>query len=509
MVVFILISNSKTLTTMKYFNIKLQNKAKVISLLAVFVFCCSSVFSQTANTEYFMQSSYTKTNLNPALRPDRGHIGIPGLSNIYVDFKTNTFNLDHFMFKGVGENGKTGTFLHQNVSYSDFMDGVSKNNYLGSEVSVSVIDFGFYTGDMYFTFDASVRTSFSANIPDDVFGFVKKGVTLTNDTGDNYDFSNVSAEANSFLQLGLGASKPIMDDALMLGAKVKFLMGIANAKFKLEKMNLNVGRDEWTLESKAKMQVIYHDVSPTYDDDDCFDGADLGSGFAFSGYGLGFDLGAVFEPGKVFNFYDGNDFLNNFKVSASLTDIGFISWKKQGMYLETDPSRVNITGQHNISFDDDSDNSLDNILDDIEDDFRDAVNLKDADINNLKTTTGLRVKMNWGVEYEVLYNKLNVGLLSSTYFTPNKNITEVTLGSSYKPIKWIELGLSYSFIYSKYKTFGCAIHFNPGHAINLFVASDYVIPRWNSDFVPTTSRGLNFQFGLAVGLGKMNPKYTK
>lgn len=50
--------------------------------------------------------------------------------------------LDHFLFKGVGENGKTGAFLHSNVSYDKFMEGISKNNYFNADVNVTVLDLG-------------------------------------------------------------------------------------------------------------------------------------------------------------------------------------------------------------------------------------------------------------------------------------------------------------------------------------------------------------------------------
>ena len=44
------------------------------------------------------------------------------------------------------------------------------------------------------------------------------------------------------------------------------------------------------------------------------------------------------------------------------------------------------------------------------------------------------------------------------------------------------------------------MHFNPGNAFNFFIASDYLIPQWNSDYVPTVSRGINVQIGMAIGL---------
>ncbi|MCC8146502.1 MAG: DUF5723 family protein [Bacteroidales bacterium] len=489
-------------------NRKLWNRIKIFSYMVIFIFCCSSSFAQIANAEYFMRSSYSKTSLNPALRPERGYIGIPGLSNVFIDYKTNTLNLDHFLFKGVGENGKTGTFLHSNVSYDDFMKNISRNNYLSSDVNVSILDFGMYREDLYISFDASVRANASGNIPEEVFSFLKKGITLRNDEGDTYDFSDISADLNSYMQLGFGASYPFMENSLVIGAKAKILFGLANARFKLDKMQLNIGRDEWTLESQALLQAVYHKVHPEYNEEGYFDGIDIGSGIGFSGFGLGLDLGFTYEPGQMYEFFQEYRFLNNLKISGSFTDIGFIRWNKnKTMFLETDPEKMSVTGNHTISFENNSGNSLENIIDDIGDDFRKAINLKESQSDNLKTSTGLRAKMNWGLEYGIIPGQLNVGVLSSTYFNPHKTLTEFTLGSAYRPIEEIELGLSYSFMYSKFRAFGFAVHFNPGNAFNFFIASDYLFPSVNSDFLPAKSAGINLQVGMAIGFGQLNPHW--
>lgn len=473
-------------------------RVKSLLLLLTVIFGGQSLLAQAPATEYFMTTSYTKMNLNPALRPDKGYVGIPGLTNIYVDYKTNAFNLDHFIFPGLGENGKAATFMHKDVSYNDFMKNISDNNYFNADVNVTVLGFGFYVKDLFLNFDVSARGNIQGNIPKDVFGFVKKGVTLDGDEGDNYDFKEISADVLGYVQVGVGGSYPLLNKSLLVGAKAKVLLGVVNSRFRTNKLNINVGRDEWTMESHATLQASYSSITAKYDEDNRFDGFDI-DGFGISGVGFGFDLGASFTPGKFFQFADNLDFLNRFTISASLNDVGFINWdKSKSVYLETDPSSINITGKHTISFDNNDDNSLEDIIDDISDEFEDAINLRDGSTDNMKTSTGIRARMNWGLEYEVLPKKLNVGMLTSTYFNTAKAFTEFTLGTAYRPTGGIELGLSYSFVHSQFNTFGASLHL--GRCF--FISGDYVIPHVNSDFIPTTSRGVNVQFGFAVPIGK-------
>lgn len=88
-------------------------------------------------------------------------------------------------------------------------------------------------------------------------------------------------------------------------------------------------------------------------------------------------------------------------------------------------------------------------------------------------------------------------LPGNTYTLTN----EVLTNPRNRPIKWCQVSGSYSFMHSKFKTFGFALNLSPGF-INLFLACDYLVFKRTPQFIPLNTSTTNFQLGLAIPLGK-------
>ena len=470
---------------------QIYNRTKITIALFGISFFVNSAFGQSAHTEYFLSSSYFKTSLNPALRPARGYIGIPGLTNFSIGYETNTFALENFLFPGAGEGGKTGLFLNEKVTYDQFMKGISGQNYLNLDINETLLGFGFYAGDAFLTFDASIRVDAEVNVPENVFDFVK-GVAL--DGNKTYDLGGISADAFAYGQIGLGGSYPLLDNSLVLGAKVKVLLGLANGRAYLDGMKLNIGEDTWSVSgTQASIELAMKGIKPQYNEDGKFNGFDSDDlAIGVNGFGLGFDLGATFKPGYFLD--DKSSFLNNFTVSAAVTDLGFINWNKSNsLYLATNPAdEIIISGDKTIDFE-----ASDDIFADLEGSFKDAYNFKENS-EKINGKTNLHAKLNWGVEYAFTEENINVGLLSTTWFNSIKTVSEYTVGGAIKPLNWLEAGLSYSFIYGGFQTVGLSLHLGS----IFYIASDYVLPETNSTFIPVSAKALNFQIGVAIPIGE-------
>jgi hypothetical protein len=437
-----------------------------------------------------MSSSFTKTFLNPAKRPEKGFIGFPGVANTMVDLKTNTFTLDRFFFPGLGEDGKTAWFMNEAVGYEQFMNGISNNNYLNYDMDYTPLGFGFYAKELFFSFDLSLRGKSALNIPKSVFDFAKEGFT-SEDRDLSYNFSNVSGSALVFTQLGAGVSFPVWDRALVIGVKAKALLGHAFAQFKIDNMHLQLGHDQWNIQSQASLQVAC--LKAEYDEDGIFSGFDSDEISPINGNGWGLDLGLTFTPGNHFNFTGGSEFLNHFTFSAAVTDLGYITWTKNE-YLTTDPNEILITGSAQST----AIENFGDIFEGLGDSIQNIVAFRENSTNK-NTTTAIGAKLNAGVEYAV-NNRFNIGFLSSTYFNPVQTISEYTLAGAYRPRSGFECGFSYSFVHSRFQTFGLALHFGP----SLFIAGDYVIPHISSEPIPlpTTTNAFNLQFGCVIPIGK-------
>ena len=467
----------------------------LLAVIAVFLISTNiTTKAQASHTGYFIKTLPTRTDMNPALQPENGYIGFPFLSNITTSAVTNTFNLDHFLFPG--QYPKPLTFMHHDVSVEEFMKNISNDNYLSVDADFTLFSAGWRKGNGFWFFDITSRTHVEGNVPKSLFEFAKVGFSATEER--SYNMKDTRIIGDSHVQLGLGHSRSFLDNDLTVGVKGKVLLGIGNVDANIKDLYVSGGPGGWTARSSAKLSGSAPGIYAKYDSKDKFETLDI-DGFTISGYGLGVDLGGVYKLNTVANLIPVSwlsDFVSNLNVSMSLTDIGFISWsKKNSIEMESPESTVEIPSTESSLNDGDA---LIDQFDDVVDDLLEALNFQEVEGGSKSRSTSLRTTMNWGLEYEIIQNKISLGLLSSTYFNRSHTQTEFTFSGNFAPVKWFATSLSYSFVHGNFDTFGLAVHLAPSKGLNLFIASDYLIPHVNSDWIPTTSKAVNVQFGLSI-----------
>lgn len=461
---------------------------KVVVCLFVFLMSINTVISQVSKTEYFMRTSYMRSYLNPALQPEQEYLVVPVLPNVGANIQTNTINLDHLTFKRGGERV---TFLHPDVSNQDFLKGLSKNNYISTDVNYKFFALGMRIKGHYTNFDIGVRAHADVNLPKSALELLKVGFNQDNTTA--YNLKNVSATATTFVEIGASQARPFLDNTLTLGARVKLLLGGGYLDLRANEFQLEASPNQWKALSQVKMEGAAPGVRPKYDSDDKLDGFEFGWD-GIPGYGAGIDLGAVYDLQKVLPVLDG------LKVSAALNDIGFISWTKKNS-LSLYSSKTEVIIEPNEYQDKNGDKSLGDIFEDALDDFKDVINLKEKDGRSNGRSTSLRMIMLLGAEYELIKNKLSTGALYSARFGNYHTSHEMTISGNYQPFYWLGTSLSYSFVHNAFDNFGFALHLAPKKGVAFFVSSDYILPRVSKEFIPTSSKGVNVQFGFAIPIG--------
>lgn len=447
-----------------------------------------SCLAQITKTDYFMESSFLRNNLNPALRPNQGYLVVPIIPNIGANIQTNNLNLDALTFNGP-QNGRV-TFMHQSINADDFLSNLGNDNYINIDANIKLLGLGFFKNDSYWNIDLGIRTHLDANIPKSFFALFKKGFDQNQQT--RYDLSDLSSTGYSFVELGVSNSRIFLDNTLTLGARAKLLGGLADYNLHAKSLNVDAGPEYWSAKSEVELKGSAPGVISTYDEKGNLDGFDFGN-FNISGYGLGLDLGAVFDTKKIFPEIGG------LKLSLALNDIGFISWSKNNSIHLKSPKTEVIIIPSDYTIYKDNGTSLTEVLEDTFDDLKEAVNLKGEGEN--ARTSMLRMNMNIGAEYEIIEDKLSLGALYSARFGNYHTTSELTISANAHFTSWLYTSLSYSFIHSKFDTFGLALHLAPSRGVNLFLASDYTIPHVSSEFIPTTSKALNLQFGVSIPLG--------
>lgn len=447
-------------------------KMKKNIIITLLLLCSIGVAAAqtTLKTAYFMDRMTTRHELNPALMNEYGYFAIPALGDINVGINSN-LSIDKLLFPM--DNGTLATFAHPDVDSAEFLSGLNNNNTISQDFSLQVLGFGFHAWGGYNTFDISVREKLSMNLPKSLFEFLVGGTS-----GSSYDMAGIGLDVNAWAELALGHSRRINDN-LTVGAKVKYLVGAANANLEIDQMYFSSNSKELMLNLNAVGNAAITGFPLVGAVDDiAFDAFDMSSGLSS---GLGIDLGATYE-------------WEDFTFSLALTDLGYIRWKNPSTITLGDS--INFSGFSSLDFDD-VEGSTENDLSAFEDfgsDFGDAEFSSKGEY-----TTYLDANLNIGAEYKI-YDCLSAGALWTTTFGIT-TITEFMLVGTYSPASWFDIAVSGTA--SSYGTYcGFAMNICP-RWINFFIGTDCMVRGVNSSYIPYNSSNFNLKFGLSIPLGKL------
>ena len=445
----------------------------------------STATGQNLNTGYFNDGYLYRHELNPVFGNEQNYVAFPGMGNMNIGLNS-TLAVSDVLYN---VNGRTALFLNPNVNANEFLGNIDDKNRISENLKLQVLGAGFKSWGGYNTVEINVRQNLYLNLPGDLFRLAKKG--LENKT---YDLSNFDAHADAYGEIAFGHSRQITDK-LRLGAKVKFLLGIANVNANVEKAQLQLREDAYVGTTAATLQMSIN--SMRYETETTMRGPegnqtphtyvsgidDVSAGIA--GFGLGLDLGGEYKI---------ND---NFKVSAALLDVGFISWGSCYEASTNGEHQVN-TDKYLFSVDDDKPNSFDNELDRLTEGLSQLYELHDnGDIGG--TTKALSATMNLGVEYTPdFYDKLKFGFINNTRFAGKYTWTDFRLSANVAPVKCFSASATVSA--GTYGTsFGWLLNAHPT-GFNFYIGMDHTLGKLAKQGLPLSGRaqlslGVNIPFG--------------
>ena len=403
------------------------------------------------------------------------------MSGVGANVSNNFLSVDNFFYK---KNGEVVTAFHGSVGTAEFLNRLPNTEKLGVNLNVNILGAGFYSNHTFWNFGINMRSQSDIALSKDIFKALK---TLGNGT---YNLSDTSISSNNFAEVYVGSSFPVCK-WINVGVKVKFLIGIMNASTDISEMVANVSPE--SISARLRGTVRANGL--------IFDSSKVRPGEKFSSDALKFNdinfmlknarsFGAAIDAGVEFNLL--NDHL---RVSAAVTDLGFIKWYKKS----------HVTAEANADFNFNGIN----------------LNSNEADLNsNFDATwsstpakgyvTRLNCSMNVGVEYTILRNRISFGLLSHTEFCNSMSYTELTASVNFRPLNWLSATLSHTFLNrNKLGVFGFALNIHPS-AINIFVGADYIdlkMVSYKGMPIPRNMKSINVYAGIGFNLGR--PKFAK
>ena len=293
---------------------------KIYSRIAALALMLASVniMAQDLESAFFTDGYLYRHEMNPAIENSRNYVSMLALGNMNFGMSGN-LGINDVMFR---RGDKLVLFTNPQVDANEFLSGISDKNKLNSNIRFNIMGAGFKAWGGYNTVGINLRVNANMVIPKSLLELAKNG--LTNQT---YDVGGLGAHADSYVEIALGHSRKI-NEKWRVGGKLKFLVGAGSIDADVSNATLTLGQDGYTAQVDAEinnniegLEFETKQSTHNYNTQDgktvkrkVFNGFDFDS-FKANGFGLAFDLGG---ESKI------ND---DWRVVASVLDLGFISWK--------------------------------------------------------------------------------------------------------------------------------------------------------------------------------------
>ncbi|MDB4082649.1 DUF5723 family protein [Vicingaceae bacterium] len=454
----------------------MKNQILTLSLCLLFSFVSKAQQDLTLfNFNDIPQSSYS----NPSNQFNgKFFIGIPVLSSSYYSLSNSGFAYSDFI-------KQDGDSLR--LDFNSMITGLEDENFLSFNTKIDLISFGFKVGKRtQIMLNATENINMRFNYTKDLATFIHKGNLAYDDN--TADFTGTAFSANYYREYGISLSHQLTNK-LRLGARLKYLYGIANLDTKRSDLKLTTDPNTYALTATSDILIntsgntdILSSSSMTGED-----GFLSGSG----NRGFGIDLGMNYELNEKLS------------LNASVVDLGFINWNTNTTNYLIDKGQSYFDGIEINAFSPQDDTTGTSPYDRLVDSLEVAFNVQES---NDSYTNPLVGRIYMGANYK--YNERLVfgGLIQSEFYKRNIK-PSLTLSANYKATKWIGLAASYSMINRSFNNLGIGININPGQ-VQFYIVSDNIL----SGFRPQHARHAQIRAGInfiirSTKTKEINPSY--
>lgn len=492
---------------------------KIYSIALIFglSIVVSTAFAQQVATLYFLENAPMRHIVNPAFQPvSDGYVAITPLGYTSLWVGNNSVTMSDIIFK---KHGMTVTAVHPDANPRDLLRAIRGTTSFDTDMTLNILSFGWRNKkdqNGYIHIGIQERIEAGVGMPKEYFDFLLGG-GMHNLLGNNhYDLRTTGFRMSAYTEISGGYSYQLNDE-WTIGGKLKFLLGIAYADMKNNKLVLDASVDGWHLYGNGSITIaapINYGVLPdpiSYDAiknikvQDLIDGRSITDFLTPSGYGAAIDFGFAYKPHP------------QVQITAAINDLGFIVWNTGSDYRTRIDSTF--TGVNGLNYSDysnvgnghkfDSNKLKDDVVNSLEK-FAQSIT---SDPARVGFTRMLSAKLNVGVDANFCDNIIGLGILSKTRLFNNRLYEEVTLGFAVRPVNWFNMALSYSLVQNgKYSNIGAGLSFMPYDGINMTLAMDYIPTSYvyagnqKNIPIPYRAKGVNVALGFTVVWGTNHDK---
>lgn len=442
---------------------------KIIAVLIVALGLGSTnLKAQNERSLFYMRQIPQASYANPAFMPEfKFYLSIPGASSIYAAYNNNGFKYNDIITRRADDS----LVLDQHK----LLNSLGTNNDLGIRINEEIFALGFKAGKSYISLSLNTKANFNFHYTKDFMSLLINGNAQF--LGKSVDLSETTANGIAYGEVALGFAHQI-DSKLSIGARLKYLYGIAALETQNSKLKFTSDQKTFALTAVSDIQVNM--AQPTNDKNK----VDMNT--MFSNPGMAFDLGFSYA------------LTDQFSINASILDIGSITWEKEATnYISKKPnSSFTFNGlvlNDLINKKQTSDSTFNHLLDTIN-------NMLSIKENHQSFKTRLAQKFIVGASYKIDTNTL-VGLVfRNECFAGNYN-PSLTVSLNHEFGRIFSAMISYSYIDRN------AFNIGTGFALNLGPLQLYgVVDNAIAAMQITKSQTVNAQVGLNFVLGYTRKK---
>jgi hypothetical protein len=448
------------------------------------------------NTLYLMPDIPQANQLNPAyFKLCRIYVELPVISSVKLNIRNTGFGFHDVISRGTGD--QANVFL---VDVSKLDKNLRKMNYTQVETDIDLLGVGFGYKDWYFTFGISNHSDMLLYYPHDIMSLRDQNLQAAINNGNTINITNAGTEITLWNSIGVSAATEITD-GLKVGLRLKYLQGMANAVSRRSDLYINSSTNPESLTAGMNYQInASFPVNVKYTPNGLVNGLNVDNSFnnIFGNYIFNGNRGVSVDAGLDFDYDEKTE------ISASITDLGFIHWKKNAIrYGATGNYFLNATDIAQLLANTGQVNIAGAVRDSISGAFR---------VSSKSYFTLTPVKIFGGVT-RLLMPGLRAGAMTRIEIYNMHVLPSLSFSMNYTPLPWVDASLSYTIMNNKFNQAGAGIAFG-NRIAQFYVITDNIVTRFTKDissplFWPYNARMVSLRFGLNLlfGCNKKDNKY--
>lgn len=442
--------------------------------LFIFLILPLGVSAQYNLTLYHLHKTVPQANfLNPGLMPNgQINVGFPGLSNIHFSV-SNSFSAQDLIEKRNGEHI---------LKLDQLPDALGKQNYLHQSLRADPLYLSFWARKNFFSLHLAARESFTFGYPREFAEYLIEGNGGDN-LGTSVGIDDLIFKGTSWMEIGFGYGRSMLNNKLTIGAKIKYLYGGFNASIDRgsegylstdpETFAITLNVDNLTLNT-AGLSAMEVDLFTEEEDADADEKMEIDEYLLNNeNRGLALDIGGSFQ------------LTPEIKLHGSIIDLGSIKWKTAVKNYTFSNASYTFEGI-NIKEADDFGEAL---LDTLE-------NIFDPEITEVAYKEGLSSKYYAGADFK-LGKKHTAGAMLYGQFIKGKMRSALNLHYNLQLGRVVNTVLSYNVMNRSANNLGAGLSLNLGFW-QIYGVTDNIF----SLMYPSKARHVDFRFGMNMTFGR-------